>query len=237
MTDNLKEKIDDLIRDSKQEIEKRKHSLEKEIGEFEVAEKKASEKGFPGESSRNLELLEYYRDLKERLKTVDKALEVETADIKKIRENTLEKKQKHIQKDVEDLIYFYDDASRGIKASIKIASGKEFEELSAGKTDTFPTKENLDSISKIPEKEGLKQFREKHTHRLLAGAELLRNRRESLKGLEFLKEEDLEKAEEFREDLNHISKELTRRASKLDSFLLKASVKLDKAEKREKNYS
>lgn len=77
------------------------------------------------------------------------------------------------------------------------------------------------------ELEGLKQFREKHAHILLAGAELLRNRRESLKGLEFLKEEDLD----------HISKELTRRASKLDSFLLKASVKLDKAEKREKNYS
>lgn len=237
MTDNLREKIDKLIKESEQEIEERNNSLEKEIGEFEIAEKKASEKEFPGESSRHLELLNYYRDLKERLEKVKKAFEVETEDLKKQRENAVEKKKKYTEKDIEDLMSLYDHAARSIEASGNIASGKDFEDLPAGKTNTFPTKGNLSSIEEIPEKKDLKKFREKNTHRLLAGAELLRNRKESLKGLEFLEEQDLEKTEEFRKNLDETSKELTRRASKLDNFLLRASVKLDKAEKREKNYS
>lgn len=237
MTDNLREKIQNLIEESDKEIEERKKSLEKEIGEFEIAEKKAAEKGFPGESSRHLELLKYYRDLKERLETVKNDFKVETEGLKKQQENASEKKQKYTEKDIEDLMYLYDHAARSIEASINIASGEEYEDPPAGKTDTFPTKENLDSIEEIPEKEGVQRFREKNTHRLLAGAELLRNRKESLKGLESLDENDLEKAEKLREKLNELSEELTLRASKLDSFLLRASVKLDKAEEREKNYS
>jgi hypothetical protein len=234
---DIKQKIENSHKQIEEQIKKAEEKLENEIGKFEIAEKKASEKGFPGKSSRHLELLKYYTDLKERLEKVQKGLKINTEELEKHSEKAHKKKKKYTEKDIEDLMYFYDDASRSIEASIKIASGKEFEDLSAGKTDTFPTKENLDSINKIPEKECLKQFREKHTHKLLAGAELLRNREESLKGLGFLKEEDLEKAEEFRKNLDDISKELTRRASKLDSFLLKASVKLNKAENREKNYS
>lgn len=237
MTDNIRERIEKLIKESEQEIEERKNSLENEIGEFEIAEKKAAEKGFPEESSRDLELLKYYKDLKERLETVKKGFKVKTECLEKHRERALEKKKKYKEKDIEDLMYFYDDASRNIEASINISTGKEFEDLEAGKTDTFPEKENIDSIGEVSEKEELKQFREKNTHKLLAGAELLRNRKESLKGLEFLTEDDLEKVEDFRKKLNEASNNITLRASKLDSFLIRASIKLDKAEKREKNYS
>lgn len=237
MEDNLSEKIEKLIKESKQEIEERKNSLEKEIGEFEIAEKKAAEKGFPGETSRHLELLKYYRDLNERLEKVQKGLEIEPDEVEKHKEKAHQKKQEYTEKDAEDLMYLYDDACRIIKASINMSTGKDFENLSAGKKDTFPTMENFNSIEEIAEKEELKEFREKNTHQLLASAELLRNRKESLKGLEFLTEDDIEKVDEFSEKLDEISKELTKRASKLDNFLLRASVKLNKAEKREENYS
>lgn len=209
--------------------------LEEELGEYRYPEKAAAEEGFPRDTPRDLGLLNYYRDRKERIDSVIEIFEDGRSEaLKEIIEDSEEEKSRCWDKDETEPAYLHDIVIRSIRNALHMAEGRGYERVPGGKKTGFPGTENIHSIEEIEENEELKAYRENKTHELLAASSLLEEKAKTLKGSTAVEEDDVTEAEEFEKELDPIIQELRKRASRLDKLLLRASLALEKLEEREK---
>ena len=224
--------LERILNDLEKELEEKKEEIREEIkeelGEEENIIREAAKQGYPGNTDKDMMVLETLKSEEKALEPVKEALqEIETSKIEEKIQDIKEERQQTDNKGKEQIMYGYSSTVQSLEEAEKLLKGKEYNAKGHGRSaaTTFP-----DPYLKIEDQLGLendflKEFREKHVHLLLRSSKTLGDSKQKTE----LKNKGLESL------INHkkrLREELRKRAEDLDYLLTNASVQLE--ETREK---
>lgn len=225
--------LEKILNDLEKELEEKKKEIKEEIQEELGAKdeniiKEAARQGYPGNTDKNMMVLETLKSEKKALEPVKEAFkEIKTSKIEEKIQDIKEERQQTDNKGKEQIMYGYSSTVQSLEEAQKLLEAKEYKAERFGKSaaTTFP-----DPYLKIEDQLGLendflKDFREENVHLLLRTSKTLGDSNQETE----LKNKGLESL------INHkkrLREELRKRAEDLDYLLTNAAVQLE--ETREK---